>query len=227
MITRVASVIVALVLLFGGAGCSMTKQSANDVNAGLLLVVPPRAMAEWPLAKQGTTRLAANPRVLVAWAQSEPYDGAEAVHATKATREGWITALRNKIERAGTVATVVGAAPDRFDDGVTLAGVQQLAADYGADVVVLFTFDVRKRRYHASEWGNVWSELEVVTLAHAVGITASGVPILSKTQKGFASGSPIRGADELEALSTRSALDALADSVVQRFRMVVPEPTRR
>lgn len=236
MIARAASVTWVLLLMLWGAGCSITKQSAGDLNAGLLLVAPSQAAAEWPLAKQGTTRLAAAPRVVVAWTQSEPHDGAEATHATKASREGWIAAMRQKIERSGTVASVVGTAPDHFDDGLTLAGVQRLAEDHGADIVVVFTFDVRKRRYHAFETATgtsggpmaVENQVEVMTLAHGVGLTASGVPVLIETQKGFASGTPARrSVEEIESISKRTAVDALADAVVERLRMVAPDVNRR
>jgi hypothetical protein len=236
MMTRAASVTWVLVLILLGAGCSVTKQSAGDLNAGLQLVAPPRAVAEWPLAKQGTTRLAAAPRVVVAWTRFDPHDGEEPAHATKATREGWIAAMRQKIEHSGMVASVAGAAPDHFADGLTLAGVQRLAADHGADVVVVFTFDVRKRRYHAFETMTgssggpmaVENQVEVMTLAHGVGLIASGVPVLSETQNGFASGTPARrSVEELETISKRTAVDALADAVVERLRMVVPDTRRR
>jgi hypothetical protein len=232
MIARVASVTWVLVLMFWGAGCSITKQSVGDLNAGLLLVVPPQASADWPLATQGTTRLAVAPRVIVAWARSEPHDGAEAAHVTKASREGWIAAMREKIERSGMVASVAGAAPDHFDDGLTLAGVQKMAADHGADMVVVFTFDVRKRRYHAfgtvTDRSDVESQVEVMTLAHAVGVAASGAPVFTETQKGFASGTPQRrSVEELEAISKRTAVDALSDAVVERLRMVAPDAKRR
>ncbi len=236
MIARAASVTWVLVLMLWGAGCStVTKQSAGDLNAGLLLVVPPPA-AEWPRATQGTTRLAAAPRVIVAWAPSESQDGDVAVHATKATREAWIAAMRQKIERSGMVASVVGAAPDHFDDGLTLAGVQRLATDSGADLAVVFTFDVRKRRYHAfdpasgSSGGQtaVENQVEVMTLAHGVALTTAGVPVLIETQKGFASGTPARrSVEELEAISKRTAVDALADAMVERLRMVAPDTKRR
>jgi hypothetical protein len=245
MIARSASVLWVLALVLWGAGCSLTKQSANDLNAGLVLVVPPQAAQEWPRATQGTTRLAGAPRVIVAWVRSEPHEGTEVAHATKANREGWIAAMRQKIEQSGLATSVMGAAPDQFDDGVTLIGVQRLAENHAADVVVLFTFDVRKRRYHAFETvaitsgaqkssvsiggqTNLENQMEVMTLAHGVGLTASAVPLLSATQEGFASGTPDRRTvEELEAISKRAAVDLLADAVVERLRLVAPDGKRR
>ncbi|MFZ5876496.1 MAG: hypothetical protein ACOYXU_08815 [Nitrospirota bacterium] len=236
MIARAASVISILLLALWGAGCSLTKQSAGDLNAGLRLVVPPQTSADWPMAKQGTTRLAASPRVIVAWAPSEPREGAVAAYATKANREAWVAAMRQKIEHSGVVTSAMGAAPDHFDDGVTVVGVQRLAENYAADVVVLFTVEVRKRRYHTFETvsgspggqTSVENQMEVTALAYGVGLTASGVPVLSATQKGFASGTPARRSiEELEAISKRTALDSLADAVVERLRLVAPEAKRR
>jgi hypothetical protein len=165
-------------------------------------------------------------------------------HATKANREGWIAAIRQKIEHSGVATGVMGASPDHFDDGVTPAGVQRLAENSAADVVVLFTFEVLKRRYHAFETvarnsvaeksysiggqTALENQMEVMTLAHGVGLTASAVPVLSATQEGFASGTPERrSVEELEAISKRTAVDGLADAMVQRLRLVAPDANRR
>jgi hypothetical protein len=174
--------------------------------------------------------------VIVAWVRTEPHEGTEVAHATKANREGWIAAMRQKIELSGLATSVMGAAPDQFDDGVTPVGVQRLAENHAADVVVLFTFDVRKRRYHAFETvsgasggqTHLENQMEVMTLAHGVGLTASAVPLLSATQEGFASGTPERrSVDELEAISKRTAVNLLADAVVERLRLVAPDGRRR
>jgi hypothetical protein len=98
-----------------------------------------------------------------------------------------------------------------------------LATDSGADLVVVFTFDVRTRRYHNTQWGAVWTEVEVLTLAHGVGLTAEGVPVLSETREGFDLGTPERhSVEELEAAAARAAVDALADAIVERLRLVAP-----
>jgi hypothetical protein len=74
----------------------------------------------------------------------------------------------------------------------------------------------------------VESHVEIVTLAHAVGFTAAGVPIFTDTERGFASGLPERRSfEELAATSHRVAVDALADGVVARLRLIAPEAGRK
>lgn len=236
MLPRTASAVLVLVLMFWGAGCSAPRQSAGELNAGLLSVVPSNTIQDWPLAAGEPVRLERSPQVVVAWSHRPTGDGDARPRPTKTAREGWIAAITHKLQRSGRVASASGTAPDLFDDGVTVEGVRRLAEDRRADVVVVFAFDVKTRRYHAFEPlsdrpgapADVESHVEIVTLAHAVGFTAAGVPIFTDTERGFASGLPERRSfEELAATSHRVAVDALADGVVARLRLIAPEAGRK
>lgn len=230
LILRAVSVTLWLALMVVAAGCATTRQSAVELNAGLLLVVPSSTAHEWPRASDVAVRLERAPKIAVAWSRPVRSGDVE-VRPTKAAREAWIAAITRKFVESGRVAGAVAIAPDRFDEDMTPAAVRRVAAEQGADVVLLFSFEVTKRRYHAfgamTDHADVESQLEVVTLAHAAGFAPSGVPVLTETQKGFASGTPERRSfEEIQATSQRVAVDALADAIVARLRLIAPDATR-
>ncbi|HET8760382.1 MAG TPA: hypothetical protein VFN94_04900 [Nitrospiria bacterium] len=230
LIPRAVSVTLWLALILVAAGCATTRQSAVELNAGLLLVVPSSTAQGWPRASDVAVRLERTPKVAVGWSRPVRSGDVE-VRPTKAAREAWIAAVTRKLAESGRVAGAVAIAPDRFDEDLTLAAVQHVAAEQGADVVLLFSFEVTKRRYHAfgamADHADVESQVEVVTLAHAAGFTPSGVPVVTETQKGFASGTPERRSfEELQATSQRVAVNALSDAIVARLRVIAPEAAR-
>lgn len=206
-----------------GSGCATTRQSAADLDAALAWFVP-ESNRTWPGAAEETMAFERPPAVAVAWVPQE--NDATRPRATKSAREGWIAAIQEKLARSNRVASAVGTPPDLFDDGVTIEGLQALARDRKVDVVVLFGFEVTRRRYHAFEpvssglggQASVDNVLEVVTIGRAVGVTATGRPIFADMQNGFASADPrARSLEELEAISERVAADSLAEAIVVRL----------
>jgi hypothetical protein len=220
-----------LFVVLSCVGCATTRQSVADLNTGLAWFVPPEQAEGWPFATESEPRLERAPTVVVAWSPAPRRDGEPTALATRAVRERWIAAIKEKLDRSGRVTRVEGSPPDTFDGGVTVTGLQTLAADRGADVIVLFGLETDKRQYHAFEPlagatgrpADVANVVEVVALARTVGVTPSGVPLFADTQKGFASAeSHARTAEELEAISNRVAVDALADAIVLRLTQISP-----
>lgn len=229
--TRRWTRVLALLLL---SACATTRQSAADLNAALAWFVPPELGQAWPGAAEDPARLERQIAVAVAWVPKET--DAARPRATKSAREGWIGAIQEKVARSDRVASAVAAPPDVFDDGVTLEGLQALARDQQVDVVVLFGFEVTRRRYHAFEpvssgfggQASVDNVLEVVTVGRAVGVTATGRPIFADMQNGFASADPrARSVEELEAISERVAVDSLAEAILVRLERLAKEGTAR
>ena len=220
-----------LLVLFACVGCATTRQSAEELNAGLAWFVPPAQAGGWPSATDTRTRLERTPLVVIAWSPASSPEGEASFPATRAMRESWIAAIKENLARSGRVSRVEGSSPDAFDGGVTVAAIQTLAAERHADLVLLFGLETTKRRYHAFEPlagaggpADVVSVVEVVALARTVGLTPSGVPLFADTQKGFASGDiRTRTVEELEATSKRVAVDALADAIIHRLREIAPE----
>lgn len=218
-------------------GCATTRQSVADVNAGLAWFLSPEHAEGWPVATKTGARLERAPTVVIAWHPAPSREAEPSAPATRAVREGWIAAIKEKLDRSGQVTRVEGSAPDAFAGGVTITGLQQLAADRGADLVVLFGLETATRQYHAFEPQHhlevgagaargpvdVANVVEVVALARTVGVTPSGVPLFADSQKGFASGDThTRTVEELEEISRRVAVDALAGAIVQRLRQISP-----
>lgn len=218
-----------LLVILSCVACSSSRQSVTDLNDGLAWFVPPDRAEGWPVATQAGARLERSPTVVIAWSSTATRDAAVTVDATRMAREHWIAAIKEKLERSG--ARALPSPPDTFEEGVTLAGLRQLATDRGADVIVLFGLETAKRQYHAFEpmagarggTADVANVVEVVTLAKAVGVSSTGVPLFADTQKGFASAeSHVRTVEELEETSHRVAVDAVAEAVVRRLNDISP-----
>lgn len=225
-----------LLVLLSIVGCTAARQSTADVNAGLGWFVSPEHTAGWPRATDDRARLERLPLVVIAWGPVVSPETETSSPMTRAAKESWITAIAENLVRSGRVTRAEGSPPDTFEDGVTVAAVQALAAERQADLVVVFGLETTKRRYHA--FGSpteaagsanpsrtaVTSVVEVVALGRMVGVFPSGVPLFSDTQKGFATGDiRMRTVEELEATSRRVAVDALGDAMIHRLSQVAPE----
>lgn len=211
-----------VILVLCSAGCAAQRQSAGELNAVLAWFVTPDHAEGWPPATTDRQRLAREPIVVIAWSPAPSPDA-----ATRAVREGWIAAIKEKLDRSGLAARTEGSAPDTFEGGVTAPRLQSLAEERRADVVVLFGIETATRRYQtaAPTPGIVSSVVEVVAQARAVGVTPSGVPLFADTQKGFAASDvQKRTVEELETTSKRVAVDALADAIVRRLKHVSADP---
>ncbi len=204
-------------------GCATTRQSAGELNAGLVWFVPPVQAGGWPSATDTRTRLERAPLVVIAWSPASSPEGEASSPATRAVRERWIAAIKEKIDRSGHVAGVEGSPPGTFDGGVSLTGVQKLAADQHADMIVLFSLDFSERRYHVSWPGGfavyVVDVIEVLATARAVGLAPTGRPVFAETQTGFDENTT-EFESEVEETAGRVAVNALADAIVRRIHEV-------
>jgi hypothetical protein len=171
------------------------------------------------LATENGIRLEQAPVVVIAWVPS-PVREAEAPHvATRSDREAWITAITAKLGRSGRVARAEGVPPATFEEGVALTGLQTLATDRRADLIVLFGLDVAQRRYHVlvpTEPTSVADVIEVRTTARAIGMTPTGRPVFAETQVGFNEGNTLQYA-QVEDDSERAAVDAMAAAIIRRI----------
>jgi hypothetical protein len=203
------------------------------VHAGLAWFTPSEAAQQWPRAPEQAVRLGGPPLVVVAWVPA-PAAGDEPPRViTKAARAAWVGAIRGKLERSGLTRGVVASPPETLEDGVTLERVRALADAQKADLVVLFGLDFKGRRYHTSAPSATESSrprnqvdtiVEVLSVSRTVGLDASGRPLFADKQQGFDSEATlVRSVDELEKTASRVAVDAIADAMIRRLSLLVPE----
>ncbi|MFZ5862218.1 MAG: hypothetical protein ACOYXR_05185 [Nitrospirota bacterium] len=221
---RPRTMMIVLGVLFACAGCATPRQSADEVNSGLLWFVPLDDAAGWALADPGAMRLERSPTVVLAWGPSAS-DGPRVPTLIRSDREQWIAAIKSKLEGSGWVTRVEGSAPETFEGGVTVNGLRTLASARDADLIVLFGRDVSERRYHVS-WPTrpvyVVDVIEIRTTARAVGVTSAGRPVFAEAQTGFEEGRTLFESEVREA-SSRSAVNALADAIVRRLKQIAPQ----
>ncbi|MBI3607401.1 MAG: hypothetical protein HY207_05485 [Nitrospirae bacterium] len=214
-------------------GCAAHRQTVADLEAALVSFMPPEQGAEW-LGSLRTGTPAARPAapptaIVVVWVPARPAEGVEPRRVSKAVRERWMAAIREKLEREGLAARVDVMPPDVFDDGVSLSGVRTVATRHEAELVVLFTVEITRRRYDAFAHGttatggasSVKNIVEVVSMARAIGVTPAGQPLFSGSKRGFDSeAGHMRSVDEVEEVSNRVAIEELGDMIVLHIDQV-------
>ncbi len=225
-----------------GFGCAAHRQTAAELEAALVALVPPDQSVEW-LGSLRTAPPAPRPvappkAIVIAWVPARPADGRAPQRVTKAAREGWMASIRAKLESGGLAARVDVTPPDLFDDGASLGGVRTAATQHEADVVILFTVEVSRRRYDAFTPGTpttggvsgVKNIVEVVSMARVIGVTPGGRPLFAGFKRGFdTEAGHMRSVDEVEEVSSRVAIEEVADLIALHMDELFygrPGPTR-
>jgi len=220
---------VAFVLLC--AGCVPHRQTAADLQEALAWFPPAGAGEAWPRASSPPPALPAGPvAVVIAWV---PTPGAPVgdgpTRVSKTTRERWLASLRGGIARSARTSRVEAAAPERFDEGLTLKDVQTVAEEHGAQLVVLFAIEVDRKRHNefdpgtgpTGEGSRVRNVMEVVSTARVLGVTAAGEPVLSGWKMGYDTASDhVRSMEEVEEVSNRVAIEEIANLVDIRLKQL-------
>ena len=220
---------VAFVLLC--AGCVVHRQTTADLQEALAWFPPAGEGEAWPGASNPPTALPAGPvAIVIAWV---PTPGALAgdgsTRVFKTTRERWLASLRGGIARSARASRVEAAPPERFDDGLTLKDVRAVAEEHGAQLVVLFAIEVDRTRHNAfapgtgatGEGSRVRNVMEVVSTVRVLGVTPAGEPVLSGRKMGYDTASDHeRGMEEVEEVSTRVAIEEIADLVDVRLKQL-------
>ena len=220
---------VAFVLLC--AGCVPHRQTAADLQEALAWFPPAGEGEAWPPASSQRPALPAGPvAIVIAWV---PALGAPAgdgpTHVSKTMRERWLASLRGGIARSARASRVEAALPEFFEEGFTLKGVRAVAEEHGAQLVVLFAIEVNRTRYNAfdpgtgatGEGSRVRNVMEVVSTARVLGVTPAGEPVLSGRMTGYDTASDhVRSMEEVEEVSTRVAIEEIADLVDIRLKQL-------
>ena len=216
---------VAFVLLC--AGCVSHRQTAAELQEALAWFPPTGAGEAWPPASSPPPGLPPGPVVIViAWVPSGAPQGEAPKRVSKSTRERWLASLRGGVARSARASRVETAPPEVFEEGVTLKGVQAVAEEHGAQLVVLFAIEVDRKRHNAydpgtgatGEGSRVRNVMEVVSTARVLGVTPAGAPVLSGWKIGYDTASDhTRGMDEVEEVSTRVAIEEVADLIGVRL----------
>jgi hypothetical protein len=214
-------------------GCAAHQQTAAELEGELVSLMPAEQGAEWIRSLRTASpvpRSTAPPTgIVVAWVPPRPVEGVESQRVPTAARERWMAAIREKLERAGLAARVAVTSPDLFDDGVSLGRVGTAAKQHEADLVVLFTVDVTRRRYNTfapgtmapGEVSRVTNIVEVVSTARAVGVTPAGQPLFSGSKRGSDSeAGHMRSADEVEEVANRVAIEEIGDLIASQIDRV-------
>ena len=220
-----------LALVLCCAGCVPHRQTAADLQDALAWFPPAGAGEAWPPASSPPPALpAGSVAIVIAWV---PTPGAPAgdgpTRVSKTARERWLASLRGGIARSARASRVEAAPPERFDDGLTLKGVRAVAEEHGAQLVVLFAIEVDRTRHNAfapgtgatGEGSRVRNVMEVVSTARVLGVTPAGEPVLSGRKMGYDTASDHeRGMEEVEEVSTRVAIEEIADLVDVRLKQL-------
>jgi hypothetical protein len=232
-------------------GCFAPRQTTSELNEALAWFVPPEQSSMWLQSVRGApvepTRPIQPPAsVVVAWVPSRSSADEEPTRISTASREAWTALIRGKLERSGLGLTVAVTPPDAFEHGVSLEGVQTVAQQHTARVVVLFGVDVSRRRYNVFEPATpqtgvarvtppqppltgvkgVTNIIEVVSTARVIGVTPAGKPLFSASKRGYDVGADqYVSVFDLEEVSSRAAVDELANSIVRHLEQLTATPS--
>ena len=214
-------------------GCAAHQQTAAELEGALVSLVPAEQGAEWisslRTASPAPRSIAPPTGIVVAWVPARPVEGVESQRIPTAARERWMASIREKLERAGLAARVVVTSPDLFDDGLSLDRVGTAAKQHEADLVVLFTVDITRRRYNTFSPGNivtgrvsrVTNVVEVVSTARTIGVTPAGQPLFSGSKRGSDSEAGyMRSVDEVEEVANRVAIEEIGDLIALQIDRV-------
>jgi hypothetical protein len=219
-------------------GCFAPRQSTRELNEALAWFVPPEQRSMWLQSVRGVpvepTRPIQPPAsVVVAWVPSRSSADEEPTRISTASREAWTALIRGKLERSIQGLTVAATSPDAFEHGVSLEGVQTVAQQQTARVVILFGVDVSRRRYNVfspatpqTGVAGVRNIIEVVSTARVIGVTPAGKPLFSASKRGYDVGTDqSRSVFELEEVSSRAAVDEMANSIVRHLEELTATPS--
>ncbi len=219
---------VAFVLLC--AGCVPHRQTAAELQEALAWFPPAGEGEAWPLASSPPPAPPTGPlAIVVAWVPSGAPPGEAPTRVSRTTRERWLASLRGGITRSARASRVEAAPPEIFEEGFTLKGMRAVAEEHGAQLVVLFAIEVDRKRHNAfdpdtgatGEGSRVRNVMEVVSMARVLGVTPAGEPVLSGWKMGYDTASDhTRGMDEVEEVSTRVAIEEIADLIGVRLQQL-------
>lgn len=218
---------VALVLLC--SGCVPHRQTAAELREALAWFPPTGEGEAWPPVSSPLPMTAGPVAIVIAWIPVEAPRGDEPKRVSKAARERRLASLRVGIARSARASRVEAAPAEFFEEGLTLKGVRAVAEEHGAQLVVLFAIEVDRRRHNAfdpgtgaaGEGSRIRNVMEVVSTARVLGVTPAGEPVLSGRKTGYDTASDhARNMEEVEEVSTRVAIEEIADLVGVRLQQL-------